>query len=45
MLLEGDTSKTFARKWRVDLGPPHLFCYGTGEKGERAVLAVFRLSG
>ena len=45
VLLEGDASKTFSRKWRVDLGTPHLFCYGTGEKGERAVLAVFRLSG
>ena len=43
VLLEGDASRMFARKWRVDLGPPHLFCYGTGEKGERAVLAVFRL--
>jgi radical SAM superfamily enzyme YgiQ (UPF0313 family) len=44
VLVEGDASKAFSQKWLVQLDLPYLFCYGTGERGERAALAVFRLS-
>ncbi|MEI8140926.1 MAG: DUF4080 domain-containing protein [bacterium] len=43
VLVEGDASAKVARKWLVELKPPHLFCYGTGSRGERAVVAVYRL--
>jgi radical SAM superfamily enzyme YgiQ (UPF0313 family) len=43
ILVEGDRTKTFSQKWRVELESPYLFCYGRGEKDERAVLAVFKL--
>ncbi len=43
VLVEGDASKTFSQKWLVQLEAPFLFCYGTGERGDRATLAVFRL--
>jgi radical SAM superfamily enzyme YgiQ (UPF0313 family) len=43
ILVEGDASKRFSQKWRVELDPPHLFCYGSGPRGERATVAVFRL--
>jgi hypothetical protein len=44
VLVEGDASARFSQKWRVELDPPHLFCYGTGPRGERAAVAVFRLA-
>jgi len=43
VLVEGDAGAKVSRKWRVELTPPHLFCYGTGASGERAVVAVYRL--
>jgi radical SAM superfamily enzyme YgiQ (UPF0313 family) len=42
-ILEGDSGVRVARVWRVELETPHLFCYGTGKRGERAVVAVYRL--
>ena len=42
VLVEGDAGAKVSRKWRVELHPPHLFCYGTGACGERAVVAVYR---
>lgn len=44
-LVEGNAAAVFSQKWRVDLEAPYLFCFGAGARGERAVLAVFRLSG
>jgi radical SAM superfamily enzyme YgiQ (UPF0313 family) len=41
VLVEGDAGARVSRKWRVELEPPHLFCYGTGSHGERAVVAVY----
>jgi len=43
VLLEGDAGAKVARKWRVELDFPHLFCYGTGPSGERAIVAVYQL--
>jgi len=43
VLVEGDASVRVSRMVRVDLATPHLFCYGTGPAGERAVVAVYRL--
>ncbi len=43
IVVEGDRTKTFSQKWRVELESSYLFCYGRGEKDERATLAVFRL--
>jgi radical SAM superfamily enzyme YgiQ (UPF0313 family) len=43
VLVEGDAGAKVSRKWRVELSLPHLFCYGTGACGERAVVAVYRL--
>ncbi len=43
ILLEGNKGAKLARKWRVELSKPHLFCYGTGVSGERAVVAVYQL--
>lgn len=42
VLVEGDAGARVSRKWRVELHPPHLFCYGTGACGERSVVAVYR---
>jgi len=42
VLVEGDPTVRIARKWLVELDPPHLFCYGTGACGERSVVAVYR---
>lgn len=42
-LVEGEAGAKVARKWRVELDEPYLFCYGTGTCGERAVVAVYRL--
>lgn len=44
VLVEGDAGAKVARQWWVELEEPHLFCYGTGPGGERAVVAVYRLS-
>jgi hypothetical protein len=41
-LIEGDRGGRFSKIWRVELDVPHYFCFGTGTKGERAVLAVFK---
>ncbi len=43
-IIEGDAGIRVARIWRVELETPHLFCYGTGKRGERAVVAVYRLN-
>lgn len=43
VLADGDSGARVARTWRVELADPHLFCYGTGKRGERAVVAVYRL--
>ncbi len=42
VLIEGDGRAVCSRVWRVVLGVPHYFCIGSGARGERAVLAVFR---
>ncbi|MEI6789145.1 MAG: radical SAM protein [bacterium] len=42
-ILEGDPGVRVSRIWRVELDKPHLFCYGTGKRGERAVVAIYRL--
>jgi radical SAM superfamily enzyme YgiQ (UPF0313 family) len=42
-LVEGDPSKPVTQQWLVELDAPYLFCSGRGAKGERAVLAVFKL--
>lgn len=44
VLVEGDPGAKVSRTWQVELERPHLFCYGTGASGERAVVAVYRLS-
>jgi len=43
VLLEGNAEARVSRKWQVELDSPHLFCYGSGSRGERAVVAVYRL--
>ncbi|MEI6515555.1 MAG: radical SAM protein [bacterium] len=43
VLIEGDRSAAVARIARVELDVPYLFCTGTGARGERAVVAVYRL--
>jgi radical SAM superfamily enzyme YgiQ (UPF0313 family) len=45
MRIEGDPAARVARSVRVELDAPHLFCYGTGPDGARAVVAVYRLAG
>ena len=42
-ILEGDPGVRVSRIWRVELETPHFFCYGTGKRGERAVVAIYRL--
>ncbi len=42
-LVEGDAAVHVSRMVRVELATPHIFCYGTGSAGERAVVAVYRL--
>jgi radical SAM superfamily enzyme YgiQ (UPF0313 family) len=42
-ILEGDPGVRVSRIWRVELETTHLFCYGTGKRGERAVVAIYRL--
>ena len=41
-LVEGDASVPYSRICRVELATPHFFCYGTGARGERAVVAVWK---
>lgn len=45
VLVEGDEEADFSKIWRVQLDRPHYFCFGKGDKGERAVLAVFKGGG
>ncbi len=45
VLVEGDPGAKVSQKWCVELDSPHLFCYGTGASGERAVVAVYRIRG
>lgn len=42
--VEGDPAARVARSVRVELDGPHLFCYGTGPEGARAVVAVYQLA-
>ncbi len=42
-LVDGEPGVRAARTWQVALDVPHLFSYGTGKHGERAVVAVYRL--
>lgn len=42
-LVEGDAAKPYSQQWLVILDAPYVFRYGRGSRGERAVLAVFRL--
>ena len=44
-LIEGKAGVRVSRAARVDLDVPHFFCYGTGVRGERAVVAVYRVEG
>ena len=43
LLVEGEAAVHVSRMVRVELTTPHIFCYGTGPAGERAVVAVYRL--
>ncbi|MEI8351963.1 MAG: radical SAM protein, partial [bacterium] len=43
--VEGDPAARVARAVRVELDVPHLFCYGSGSGGARAVVAVYQLPG
>ncbi len=43
VLVEGDATRPCTRRWLVDLGAPHVVCYGTGPDGARCVVAVYRL--
>lgn len=42
--VEGDPAVRVARTVRVELNVTHLFCYGSGPDGARAVVAVYRLA-
>jgi len=44
VLVEGDAEAKVLRTWQVNLEVPHYFCYGTGTRGQRAVIAVYRSS-
>lgn len=37
----GSPGMAVDRIWRVELGVPHFFCYGTGPNGARTVVAVY----
>lgn len=43
VVVDGEPGVRAARTWHVELDAPHLFSYGTGKRGERAVVAVYRL--
>lgn len=43
-LVEGDAAAEVIRVFRVELDVAHLFCYGRGSRGERAVVAVYRFN-
>lgn len=43
VLVDGDAARPCARRWRVELGSPHIVCYGTGDDGGRCVTAIYRV--
>ncbi len=45
VLVEGDAGRRWSRRWRIELGGPHIVSCGANEAGVRCVVAVYRVEG